>query len=334
MMFSAKSPTRVDLAGGTLDLWPLFGFLGESFTINVAIDICTYADLRVREDSKVQLHIADLQAEQIYPNIEACLADPDPRFSLLRSHLRFWMPQKGFELKTRSESPIGGGLGGSSSLCISLIAVFSNWLGRKLNLHETVNLAHNIEAHVLRMPTGTQDYVPAVVGGLCSIRYGWDQMEVVKSELSGEEFAGRFLLVYTGKPHHSGFNNWQVLKQSIDGHEPTLRALEDLRQVAAQMKATVQKKAWGELGELFKREFECRVRISPVFSSPEIERLREVSLRAGAQAVKICGAGGGGSVLVWCPEKKRDEVAQACRNAGFHVLNASPTNQGCHVNKS
>src|SRR5688572_333111 len=109
-----KSPTRVDLAGGTLDCWPLYLFLGNPVTVNVAIDIFTYADLEERPGKAIELHSADLNARKQYRDLGEALADTEPAFELVRAHLRFWQPEKGFYLSTRSESPVGGGLGGSS----------------------------------------------------------------------------------------------------------------------------------------------------------------------------------------------------------------------------
>ncbi|MES2855616.1 MAG: galactokinase, partial [Bdellovibrionota bacterium] len=120
-----KSPTRVDLAGGTLDCWPLYLFLDTPVTINVAIDIFTYVDLRERKDGQIELHSSDLNIKKIYSGLSECLADNEPAFELVRANLAFFNPEKGVSISTRSESPIGGGLGGSSSLCISLLKAFT-----------------------------------------------------------------------------------------------------------------------------------------------------------------------------------------------------------------
>lgn len=319
----AKSPTRVDLAGGTLDCWPLYLFLGNPVTINVAIDIFTYADLRERKDSQVELHSADLDAHRIYPNLEACLADTEPAFELLRAHLRFWQPQKGFSLSTRSESPVGGGLGGSSSLCISLLKAFSAWMDREMDPYEMVRIASHLEAQVLLKPTGTQDYFPPIFGGLNYITYGVPGPSVEVKPLPKDLFNGRFLLVYTGRSHHSGINNWQVIKNWLDGDERPRQALAKLAVVSKEMKSALDRGDVGALPALFTREYEARTELSDGFSSPEIRKLSELARSVGAVA-KICGAGGGGCVLIWCPERQEEEAAELCRREGYTVLPAKP----------
>jgi D-glycero-alpha-D-manno-heptose-7-phosphate kinase len=322
-----KSPTRVDLAGGTLDCWPLYLFLGNPVTINVAIDIFTYADLRERPDAKIELHSADLDSRKVYDNLTQCLADTDPAFELVRAHLRWWQPPRGFTLSTRSESPVGGGLGGSSSLCISLLKAFTAWLGaetrRALDPYEMVRVASHLEAQVLLKPTGTQDYFPPIFGGLNYITYGVPGPSVEVKSIDQDLFDGRFLLVYTGRSHHSGINNWQVIKNWLDGDQKTRAALAKLAQVSADMKTALDEKALAKLPSLFEREYAARTELSEGFSSPEIRRLAEIARSIGAYA-KICGAGGGGCVLIWCQDRQAERAAELCRREGFTVLPTRP----------
>jgi len=322
MKFEAKSPTRVDLAGGTLDCWPLFLMVDQAITTNVSVSIWTKAVLEPRESSQILLRIRDLDYEKEFRNLDELLQSKDSELDLIRRHVAYWRPKTGFTLETSSESPIGGGLGGSSSLCISLIKVFSQWLNIKMSLNEIVILAGNIEAQILKKPTGTQDYFGALSHGLNAIHYTpagprLEQMAVDVSVLNQQ-----LTLVYTGKPHHSGLNNWAVLKSALDGEPKTRKALQDLKVVADEVYQVCQRGEWSRLTELFRREYHARVALSEGFSSPEIRRLEEVVLKAGADAVKICGAGGGGCVLVWSSPDRKPGVESACQKAGFEVLDA------------
>ncbi|MEK7357657.1 MAG: galactokinase, partial [Bdellovibrionota bacterium] len=274
---SIKSPTRVDLAGGTLDCWPLYLFLENPVTVNVAIDIFTYVELKEFEGSpRIELNSADLDARKTYPNLEACLADREPAFELVRAHLKYWKPTRGFSLSTRSESPVGGGLGGSSSLCISLLRAFTAWNGTKLDTYDMVRLASHLEAQVLLKPTGTQDYFPPIFGGLDFITYGAEGPRVEVRSIDPEVFRDRFLLVYTGRSHHSGINNWQVIKNWLDGDEKTRRALARLAVISGEMKRALLEDRISDLPQIFTQEYEARTELSEGFSSPEIRRLSEL----------------------------------------------------------
>ena len=318
-----KSPTRVDLAGGTLDCWPLYLFLNNPITVNVAIDIFTYANLRELPGTEIELHTADLNSRKKYRDLTECLADKDEAFALVRAHLKFWQPQAGFSLSTRSESPVGGGLGGSSSLCISLLKAFSKWLKKDLEPYEMVRIASHLEAQVLFKPTGTQDYFPPIFGGLNFITYSVRGPQVEVKPINQEFFRDRFLLVYTGRSHHSGINNWQVIKNWLDNDPRPRAALEKLAEVSRELKNAMVEHRLDLLPALFSREFQARTELSEGFSSPEIRRLEKLAASVGANA-KICGAGGGGCVLIWCPDRQIEKARELCQREGFTVLPTKP----------
>lgn len=324
MKIRIQSPTRVDFAGGTLDCWPLYSIIGEAQTINLAISIWTQVELEPRADATVEVDIVDLGYKKTYKDLMALMASTDRELDLVRAQLRYWRPTSGFLLRTRSQSPVGGGLGGSSSLCVSLIKAFAKWMEKSLTTPEIVTLAHNLEAYVLKKPTGTQDYFPAIEPGLNIIHYTPRGFELEKLSLTDEDFKNRMSLIYTGQPHHSGLNNWQVIKAALDGDIRTLQALHDIKDIADRVATVCRGKKWEALPELFQAEFEARVRLSAGFTSERIERLREVAMESGAQAVKICGAGGGGCVLVWSAPDRREQVEVECQKSGFQVLAVEP----------
>jgi D-glycero-alpha-D-manno-heptose-7-phosphate kinase len=325
--FTAKSPTRIDLSGGTLDLWPIYSFLGSAVTINLAISIYTSAKLTLRSDAKIRIHLTDLNFDKTFENLSEVLNCNLQELRLVKSQLQFWSPKTGFELVTQSESPVGGGLGGSSSLTISILKVFHQWLTPEVtrNPLDLARLAHNIEAQVLRVPTGQQDYLPAILGGLNAICFGMDQTEIKPLNLDLDDLFDHMVVVYTGKPHQSGLNNWKIFKDLVDGDQHSLHCLERLREVSNLLYADLAKGDWSRISEHFNEEFQARVSLSSVFTSPEIERLRKLAFSAGGQALKICGAGGGGCCFIWTDIKNKEKVIEACQNAGFQVLrNARP----------
>lgn len=320
----ARSPVRVDLAGGTLDFWPLYSFLGTCTTVNVAVQILTTAKIVERADRKVLVNITDLKYRNEFASLSDFLNCPDADLKLVQAHAQFWNPSRGFELTTESESPVGGGLGGSSSLSISLIKAFSAWLNRPINDEDCVRLASNLEAKVLHVPTGTQDYYPAIYGGLNIIDFTplRPQWQALSTKASGfaELWNQRALLVYTGQPHQSGINNWEVFKATVQKDTKTITQMKRLQNISARMRDCVMESNWKALPGLFNEEYEARVNLSEFFAAPTIHRLQEVALGAGAESVKICGAGGGGCVLVWTTPASRDKVKEACQTSGFKVL--------------
>ena len=314
-----KSPTRVDLAGGTLDCWPLYLLFGECLTINVSINVYTEVRLSPLEDQTVIIDIKDYALKKSYANVEQLFGDSDPRLNLINTVLKYWKPSQGFELSTASESSIGGGLGGSSSLLVGLIKAFSKWLNDSMSKFDSIKLASDLEAQVLKKPTGTQDYYPAFEPGLhfLTFRPG----EVIDEVINPDAFdiINQLFLVDTGRAHHSGFNNWQVIKQAIDGHEATLSHLSQLRDVAFEVKDCLIRENESELPRLFEKEYIHRTQLSPHFTSPEIEKLKKIAETFGGQ-IKICGAGGGGSVLAWIPPESQVDFKYQLKSQNFRLI--------------
>lgn len=324
MIIRTKSPTRVDFAGGTLDCWPLHVLTGGARVTNLAISVYTFVELEPKTTNTIEIDVADLSYKKSFAGLKEFLSCKDKELDLIKAQIRFWEPKSGFRLSTRSESPVGGGLGGSSSLCISLIKAFSKWLGEDLTALEMVELAHNLEAEVLHKPTGTQDYVPAIVGGMNLIKYSPRGIELQKLDFDGPYFAKRLILVYTGQPHHSGLNNWQVIKAALDGDQKTLNALHEIKRIGDEVSQACSSGKFDLLPNLFRQEFKARVALSKGFTSERIETLEEIAIAAGAEAVKICGAGGGGCVLVWTDPKQYEAVVKACQKAEFQIIDARP----------
>lgn len=324
-MIHIKSPTRVDLAGGTLDMWPLYNFVSGATTINLAIDIWTEVELENSGSSEIFIESKDLNLKWKFSDLNIFLKTLDPKLALYQKLISKFNITKGFNLKTSSQSPIGGGLGGSSSLVVSLLKAFYEFTEQtRPDAHKMVHLAHNIEAEILNTPTGTQDYYPAISGGLNFLKYSATGIQQKFIDVANTPLEDHFLLVYTGKSHHSGLNNFEVLKSAVQCDMKVMSALKKIKRIAEDMKICLEEKKWSELPSLFRQEFEARLELTPAFSSPEIERLAKISIDAGALAIKICGAGGGGCVLIWVPPAQREKVVKACHDENFQCLSAKP----------
>ena len=115
-----------------------------------------------------------------------------------------------------------------------------------------------------------------------------------------------------------------MIKAAVEGDPQTLSNLEALRDVATEMKELCLKGNWQDLPSLFNREYEARVQLSEAFVSEEILRLKELSLAHGGQAVKICGAGGGGCVMLWSEPEQKQALMEACQKSGFQTIAAQP----------
>src|SRR4029077_3830647 len=120
MRIESKAPTRVDLAGGTLDIWPIYLFHPGAVTVNAAIT--RYASCRIETqalgDVRIRLVSRDTQREESFASFAELVKGKRYKLPLLAEIVKFFQPQGGFTLTTDSEAPAGAGIGGSSAMAV------------------------------------------------------------------------------------------------------------------------------------------------------------------------------------------------------------------------
>ncbi len=331
MKFSATAPCRVDLAGGTLDIWPLYLFHEGAVTVNFAVDLQTSASVSPRTDSKITLRSIDLDRSAEYLSLHALLDDKRPPLPLGTEIIRFFGPQGGVDLVTDSQAPAGAGISGSSALIIAATSAFNRWLGTKYSIEKLREISQNIEARIIRVPTGCQDYYPAMYGGVSAIELGC--AGIVRREIAVDphELERRVVLAYTGVPRNSGINNWEVTKAHLEGDKRVQRNFAKIASIAIALRSALERADWTEVAGLIREEWSHRRTNVPGISTSLIDRLITKTRRAGATAAKVCGAGGGGCVLFLIEPDARDRVEKIIRTEGATVLPARVARHGVRV---
>ena len=327
----AHAPCRVDLAGGTLDLWPLYLFHPGAVTVNFAVNVLTRCKITRLTDDKIRLKSIDTKVEEEFRNFgELCSAR---KFKHpLAGHLaRFFAPDGGFEVETHSESPAGAGISGSSALMIATTAALARYTGKKLDREQIRVIAQNVEAQLIKVPTGCQDYYPALYGGVSAIHLDPDGIHYAAVRVAPEELDRRFVLVYTGAPRKSGINNWEVFKAHINGDKKIFHNFERIGEIARAMHHALSMADWKQVAKLMREEWKLRKTNAPRITTPMIEKLVAVALRQGALAAKVCGAGGGGCVVFLTEPENREHISAAIRSYGGHVLPAMVARDGLTV---
>lgn len=334
MKIHSQAPCRVDLAGGTLDIWPLYLLHENAVTVNFAVDRYTHARLETRAGTKITLHSTDLNRDASYDSLDHLLAAKKHALPLAAEIVRFFRPECGFHLETGSEAPAGAGISGSSALIIATANAFNKWLKRGYSQEKLREISQNLEARLIRVPTGCQDYYPAMYGGVSAIELGCAGIRRVALDVSPEELEARVLLAYTGEPRNSGINNWEVTKGHIDGNPRVYRNFATIASIAAAMRVALEKHDWIESARLLREEWSHRRKNAPGISTPLIDRIIQVTRRQGALAAKACGAGGGGCVLFLVEPGARPRVASLIEKEGASVLPVKVARRGVEVRVS
>jgi len=316
--FEATAPTRVDLAGGTLDIWPLYLFHPGAVTVNVAIDRRVWCRVEPLEKG-VRVESRDTLAKQEAGSVAELLECEAP--PLAAYVLRALAIDTGVKVTTQSRVPAGSGLGGSSALAVAIAAAAAAAAGRELPVGELWPLVRDAEAQSLGIPAGTQDHLAAIHGGVLAVRLVPGVPRVERLPVDAAAVEECLLLAGSGATRFSGLNNWDVFKKHVDGEAATRQGLGEIADVAARVAAALAEGRLGEVPGLLAVEWEARKRLAPGVTTPEIDRIAGIARECGG-AAKVCGAGGGGVVALWAAPGARgagprEALEKALREAGI-----------------
>ncbi|MGV7220970.1 MAG: GHMP kinase [Nitrospinales bacterium] len=328
-MITSSAPTRIDLAGGTLDIWPLYLLLDSPPTLNAAIDLYATVNLKARKDKAIMIESQDLGLKQRFSSLQA-FPDKHP-LELIMRIIKFYNPATGIEVTTNCKAPAGSGIGGSSALNIALNGAFNRLTGKRFSNSQLIEIAKNIETQVIKVPAGLQDYYPATYGGVQSIRPGVLSVEPEKIPVDLSMLNKRFILCYTGKPRQSGINNWQVLKMAIDGDKRILQKLNRIKTVTEKIDKILRKDKLPGFAAQFNEEWQARKSLAPGISTPHMEKLINAAKQNGALAAKVCGAGGGGCVAFYIKDGTKEKISLELNRLGGSVLPFNFVKRGLQV---
>ncbi len=273
----------------------------------------------------------DTRREERFRSFESMRTESRFRLPLAARLLQFFAPQEGLLIETDSESPAGAGISGSSALMIATTAALARFTGRNLTLEQMRVIAQNIEAQIINVPTGCQDYYPALYGGVSAVHLDADGIHREAVTVAPEEIESRFVLAYTGAPRQSGINNWEVFKAHIDGDKRVFRNFDRIVDIARCMHQALLDTDWDEVARLLREEWKLRRANAPGITTPLIDKLISVAMKHGGRAAKVCGAGGGGCVIFLVEEGAASRVATAIGDNGARVLPLQIARNGLRV---
>ncbi len=326
----ASAPTRIDLAGGTIDIWPLYLFHDGACTVNAAISLRAHVDIERRTDGAIELRSIDTSQQATASHWSSLSAShPLPLLALLARHYQL----ENASIITRGESPAGAGIAGSSALTIAACGALARWTGASSEPSDLLQVAMNVECQTIRVPTGVQDYRPALYGGIAAIELRVDGIRRVALDVDARELERRIVLAYTGAPRNSGTNNWEITKRHLDGDRQIFDSFERIRDTAMALRQALKSHQWDEVGRQIAIEWDNRKRLAPGVTTPAIDSLIARASAAGATAAKVCGAGGGGCLFCYGPPDERPAIAAALREGGAQVLDYRIETEGLKVDK-
>ena len=333
MVINSSAPTRIDLAGGTTDIWPLYLFHPNARTLNVAIDQRAKAKIEKRGGNAIEIRSEDQDLSHRLPSIDYVeeIESGHPLELVLRL-LAFFKPEGGLAISTSCMSPAGAGLGGSSALNIALCGALNSLVGGRYSREELITIAKNVETQVLKIPAGVQDYYPAMYGGLNSVLLEPTGEGLLRhSHILAHQIESRIVLTYSGKSRNSGINNWKVMRDYLDGDKNIQANMRTIQEVTRELEVALKTGRYDEAAKAINLEMECRRKLAPEITTPEIEEMMKYAFDNGAKAAKICGAGGGGCVMYWTNPSDKYTLIKKLREKDANIIDFHVDSEGLSV---
>jgi D-glycero-alpha-D-manno-heptose-7-phosphate kinase len=300
-MIVTQTPLRVSLAGGGTDLAAYYDER-EGFVVSTAIDKFAYVIVKERFDDAIYLN---------YMRKEIVASPGEIQHDLIREAMRITGVESGIEVTLLSDIPSeGSGLGSSSSFSVGLLNAFYAHRGEQVTAERLAREACEIEIERLGKPIGKQDQYIAAYGGLRAFRFQrGGEVEVRALRIQPAQLrslSARLHLFFTGRTRKAD----AILSEQKARTGDRLRELDGIKALALELEEALEAHELDRLGEVLHESWELKRRLAAGISDAEIESMYAQARAHGALGGKICGAGGGGFLLVDCPPEQGHLLAK------------------------
>ena len=333
-MIRSKAPLRLGLAGGGTDVSPFSDMYGGTI-LNATISMYAYATIVPRDDNKIILNSVD--KNEHYSFKSTTVLPIDGKLDLVKGIYNrvvkdFVKKPLSFELTTYVDAPPGSGLGTSSTLVVTILGAFAEWLGLPLGEYDLAHLAYEIERIDLGMAGGRQDQYAATFGGVNFMEFSKDDKVIVNPlrihEKYLDELSHNLVLYHTETSRLSSVIIEQQSKNVTDRNEKAIEAMHKLKEQAVMMKEALLKGELGKIGEILDFGWQFKKNMATGITNPFIDDIYSTAMLHGATGGKISGAGGGGFMFFYCPGTTRSAVIEALKKFGGQAKRYEFTSKG------
>jgi D-glycero-alpha-D-manno-heptose-7-phosphate kinase len=334
MIIRSKAPLRLGLAGGGTDVAPYSDLFGGAI-LNATISMYAYATIIPRNDNKIILNSLDKNLRLEFESIHELPIDGQLELTkgIYNRIVRDYAHKPlSFELTTYVDAPPGSGLGTSSTLVVTTLGAFAEWLNIPLGEYDLARLAYEIERIDLSMAGGKQDQYAATFGGVNFMEFSQNDKVIVNplriKPVYLHELAYNLVLYNTITSRLSSEIIEAQSRNIIQNNEASIEATHNLKQQAIRMKEAILKGELDSIGEILDFGWQNKKQMAAGITNPWIDEIYATAMQNGATGGKISGAGGGGFMIFYCPGNTRNNVIEALKKFGGESKRYAFTTQG------
>jgi D-glycero-alpha-D-manno-heptose-7-phosphate kinase len=302
-MIITRTPLRISFVGGGSDFQEYYRVHGGGAVISAAIDKYVYVIVKARFDDQIRVSYS---VTELVDHLN------ELNHELVREAMRKVGVTHGVEIATLADIPsTGSGLGSSSSVTVGLLNALYTYIGESKSAETLAREACEIEINTLGKPIGKQDQYIAAYGGFQRLDFLPDD-RVIARPLNLTLEAKRhlnlnLLLLYTGMARQASDILSEQQQRTADNH----RTLSSMVQLVDALTRRLENGSVSNVGLILHEGWCYKQHLASKISNDAINGMYERALAAGAMGGKIVGAGGGGFLLLYCPQSRRQRVLQA-----------------------
>jgi D-glycero-alpha-D-manno-heptose-7-phosphate kinase len=318
MIVKAEASNRILDLGGWTDTW----FAKEGAVLNFAVDLFARVCIKTRRTPGITITAYDFGDILEIPHGEEITYNG--QHDLLKAALKVMKINFGLDVEVYSDVPFACGTGSSAAVSVALLAALDKVKRGHQLPHEIAQLAHSLETEQLKIQSGVQDQYAAAYGGINLIEISpYPHTNVSPLRLSDEvrwELESRLVVVYAGERHISSQVHDKVISSLKDGKSKTAKALEILKKTPYWGRDALLEADFERFAEVMNTNNDAQKNLHQEIVTPKIEQIEKIAKKSGGIGFKINGAGGGGSVTIFCQTDRKKEVVESLEKNGFKTL--------------
>ena len=322
MIIRSKAPLRLGLAGGGSDVAPYCDIYG-GLVLNATINLYAYCTIEETQDGQIHIDAYDADYHESFPATDKLTIDGQAPLvkGVYNRIIRDYHPQPlAFRITTYNDAPAGSGLGTSSTMVVTILKAFIEWLSLPLGDYELAKLAYEIERKDLQLSGGKQDQYAAAFGGFNYMEFLKNDIVIVNplkmKRWIVDELEASMLLYFTGRSRSSAAIIDEQKKNTQTQKSDAIEAMHKIKQSAIDTKLALLKGDIGAFADILLTAWENKKKMATHITNPNIDRAMEVAMAAGAKAGKVSGAGGGGFIMFIVDPVKKKNVEKALKELG------------------
>ena len=293
--------------------------------VSAALDKYMYISVNKKFDGRIRLSYSQTE------NVEK---PGELKHELARACLEMY-DLRGMEITSISDIPgTGSGLGSSSAYTVGLLKALAEYQGKPFRSpHILAETSYMIELSTGNN-CGKQDHYAASYGGLHFFKFlqnGKVEVEPICFQ-NGEDkdFQDQLMLFWTGKTRRAS----AILKKQSENISENGRAVNiacDMRDLAYQLRENLLLGSVFALGESLHKNWELKKQLADGISDGGIDYLYAKARSLGASGGKLCGAGGGGFLLLCAPPEFQPKIELALSLEGLRRVPIRISEEGSRV---